>query len=84
MGDDCQAGADKFQQGIIGDVSSGHNEQTSRRASQQVAVTEVHVFCDDDPTLCVSDCADLLVSSQSWSKAANHMDPRRALPILSP
>jgi len=42
-------------------VSSGHNEQTSRRASQQVAVTEVSVFRNDDPILCVGDGADLLI-----------------------
>jgi len=60
VGDDGQTGADEFEQCVICDVSSGHNEQTSRRASQQVAVTEVSVFRNDDPILCVGDGADLL------------------------
>ena len=61
MGDDSQTGADEFEQGVICDVSSGHNEQASRRASQQMAVMEVSVFRDDDPILCIRDSADLLV-----------------------
>jgi hypothetical protein len=53
--------ADEFEQGVVCDVSGGHNEQTSRRASQQVAVAEASVFREDDPILCIRDGTDLLV-----------------------
>ena len=60
VSDGREVGVDALEQGIVCDVSGGHNEETSRLAAQQAAVAEVCVLRDDDPTLCVRD-GDLAV-----------------------
>jgi hypothetical protein len=47
------------QQGVVGDVAGGDDEEPPWAGSQQVAVAEVTVLADHDPVVCVGEASDL-------------------------
>jgi hypothetical protein len=56
-----QTRLDEVQQVVVADISGGHDKQPGWRASQQVAVAEVRVLGDHNPTVPVGQAGDLLI-----------------------
>jgi len=56
-----QARLEEVQQVVITDVAGGDDKQPRGRTGQQMAVAEVRVLADDDPTVLVGHGRDLLI-----------------------